>query len=485
MPTLYFPEDPSLDHLRGQARTLLRKLREGDEQAAALFAEHHPRPPATPRLADAQLAWPGAYGFPSWPALRRHLDVVGRAHPLRRTRSPRADDAGRRAAAAGLPALRRRRPARPGPGHRDAGRRTPRWAARRSTRPRPPATCRPPSGCWPPTRGAAVRPAARFDWVPLLYLAYSRHRRPRPADSRWRSPRLLLRHGADPNAGYLWEGICAVHRADRGVRRRRGRRNQPPHRDALALARLLLEAGRRPQRRADPLQPRSRAGRRPPAAAGRVRARPRRRRPLGPAAGRGRGAPRPRCWRTSSRSPRSTTARGGRGSRWPPAPTPTAAAPATPSGTAVAPYELAVRRGNREVAGAAAGRGRDRAAARSGGRAALRLPGRRPAAVGRWPPIRRGGAGRARRRTRCCVAAEVGRAPGPCGCSSSWASTCTPGGDATPLHQAAYAGNVAMVELLLELGADPARRDARFDATPLGWAEHNHQDATAALLRDL
>jgi ankyrin repeat protein len=59
-----------------------------------------------------------------------------------------------------------------------------------------------------------------------------------------------------------------------------------------------------------------------------------------------------------------------------------------------------------------------------------------------------------------------------------------PDGDATPLHQAAHAGDVAMVELLLALGADPARRDARFAATPLGWAEHNHQHATAELLRE-
>jgi ankyrin repeat protein len=32
-----------------------------------------------------------------------------------------------------------------------------------------------------------------------------------------------------------------------------------------------------------------------------------------------------------------------------------------------------------------------------------------------------------------------------------------------------------MVRLLVELGASPAVRDAQFDATPLGWADHNHQ----------
>ena len=39
-----------------------------------------------------------------------------------------------------------------------------------------------------------------------------------------------------------------------------------------------------------------------------------------------------------------------------------------------------------------------------------------------------------------------------------------------------------MVELLLELGADPSVRDHRFDATPLGWAEHFDQAGTIAVL---
>lgn len=50
------------------------------------------------------------------------------------------------------------------------------------------------------------------------------------------------------------------------------------------------------------------------------------------------------------------------------------------------------------------------------------------------------------------------------------------------LHHAAGQGDVAMVTLLLELGADPDLRDARFGGTPLDWASHFDQDATAALL---
>jgi ankyrin repeat protein len=54
---------------------------------------------------------------------------------------------------------------------------------------------------------------------------------------------------------------------------------------------------------------------------------------------------------------------------------------------------------------------------------------------------------------------------------------------ATPLHNAAWMGDVAMVRLLLELGADPSVRDPSYQATPLGWAEYNQQAETAALLR--
>lgn len=39
--------------------------------------------------------------------------------------------------------------------------------------------------------------------------------------------------------------------------------------------------------------------------------------------------------------------------------------------------------------------------------------------------------------------------------------------------------------MLIDLGADPGIRDARFDATPLGWAEHFGQSAMADYLRPL
>jgi ankyrin repeat protein len=41
----------------------------------------------------------------------------------------------------------------------------------------------------------------------------------------------------------------------------------------------------------------------------------------------------------------------------------------------------------------------------------------------------------------------------------------------TALHEAAWNGDLAMVELLVDAGADPLARDAEHDSTPRGWAE--------------
>jgi ankyrin repeat protein len=43
------------------------------------------------------------------------------------------------------------------------------------------------------------------------------------------------------------------------------------------------------------------------------------------------------------------------------------------------------------------------------------------------------------------------------------------------LHEAAMRGNLAIIELLLEHGADPNVRDVGYNATPAGWAEHHGQ----------
>lgn len=53
----------------------------------------------------------------------------------------------------------------------------------------------------------------------------------------------------------------------------------------------------------------------------------------------------------------------------------------------------------------------------------------------------------------------------------------------TPLHQAAFAGHLDAVRLLVEAGARRDIRDTMWDGTPLGWAEHGGRTAVAEYLR--
>jgi ankyrin repeat protein len=54
-----------------------------------------------------------------------------------------------------------------------------------------------------------------------------------------------------------------------------------------------------------------------------------------------------------------------------------------------------------------------------------------------------------------------------------------------PLHEAAMRGNLDIIRLLLEHGADPNVRDVGYKATPAGWAEHFGKTEAARLLAPL
>ena len=70
------PANPDLDHLRREARDLLRAARAGDAGAAGRIAAVSDRP----ILASAQLAVARDYGFESWPALK--VEVEARTQDL-------------------------------------------------------------------------------------------------------------------------------------------------------------------------------------------------------------------------------------------------------------------------------------------------------------------------------------------------------------------------------------------------------------------
>jgi len=56
---------------------------------------------------------------------------------------------------------------------------------------------------------------------------------------------------------------------------------------------------------------------------------------------------------------------------------------------------------------------------------------------------------------------------------------------ATALHTAAGQGHRAIVELLVERGADPSIKDVRYQSTPLGWATYMGRDDVVAVLSEL
>lgn len=243
MPTRNLPDDPNLDQLRKQAKALLRRIRAGDPAATALADEFHP----IQRLADAQLVIARSYGFASWARLTRHLALVSHY-----SRSPHRTPVG----GLGTPEQRADeflRLATLDYGGDDPVRRT---AAQRLLDEHPDLArtniyTMVVAGDLDAVRaeltrnptGLANRQGGPYDWEPLLYLAYGRIDAPDGAPVE--IARLLLHHGADPDAGYLWQGLPSPFTALCGAFGR-GEGDQPPHQYRLELARVLLEAGADP-----------------------------------------------------------------------------------------------------------------------------------------------------------------------------------------------------------------------------------------------
>ncbi|MEL7209912.1 MAG: hypothetical protein AAGK32_17045, partial [Actinomycetota bacterium] len=85
MPTVPLPENPSLEHLKSQAKLVRDLIRAGDDGALAMVDEFHPRHDAASlteadragfKTADAQLIVARMYGFASWARLRAQLGVI-------------------------------------------------------------------------------------------------------------------------------------------------------------------------------------------------------------------------------------------------------------------------------------------------------------------------------------------------------------------------------------------------------------------------
>ena len=83
MPVRVLPQNPSLKHLKYQAKDLMKELAANDRSAAQRVREFHPRFgyaldaaifSARLKLADVQLTIAREAGFPSWARLKRHIE---------------------------------------------------------------------------------------------------------------------------------------------------------------------------------------------------------------------------------------------------------------------------------------------------------------------------------------------------------------------------------------------------------------------------
>lgn len=228
------PDKPNIDHLKNQAKTLQQFVRAGVNEAIALVNEFHPRPGATFSRADAQLVVARQYGFASWRRLKDHVEIVNRYARAPQHQPPTGDPADEFLLLAclthgGDDPARWRHAAELLTDHPELATANIHTAAAvgdvaaaRSVLARDPA--------------AANRDGGPHDWAPLLYLAYSTIDDRQPGRSHLETARLLLDAGADPAAGYLWEGLCPPYTALTGAL-------TSPHSEPVALARLLLERG--------------------------------------------------------------------------------------------------------------------------------------------------------------------------------------------------------------------------------------------------
>lgn len=338
--------------------------------------------------------------------------------------------------------------------------------------------------------GTVNAPGDALGWEPLLHACYSRLNGADAHHSTLDVARVLLEHGADPNAGFLWGGSLppftalagAFGEGEAGV-------NRPPHEHRGALARLLLDAGADPndgqalynrhfKRNDDHLELLLSRG-----------------------LGRGAGGPWFRRFGERMQAPAQllveelwAAARKNYGERVRLLVEHGADVntPGTRDGRT--PYEAALRAGNTEIAAYLLRHGareialsvKDRFAAacvagnRSDARALLaESPGllEELGLHGRVELVHR--AVEADRpegiRLMADLGFEIGGMTSHGGVGVNLA--------ATPMHNAAWMGNLEMVRLFLELGADPAVRDPNYRGTPLDWAEYNGQREVAAFLR--
>ncbi len=243
MPTRQLPENPSLENLKKRAKGLLKSARAGEEAALELIGPYFGDPRKI-SLQSAQLVLARAYGFSSWAKLKSHVE--GRET---KTAVSASELTGEQLANRFLDLVMLNY----GPGELSSPARFREAQALLESHPEirreniyVAAAIGDVAGIdrWLEDKPERVaQKGGFFHWEPLMYAAYARL----PGRSTLAAGRRLLERGADPNAHYMWGGqyrftaLTGVFGQGEG-----GPVNQPEHPDCRDFARALLQAGADP-----------------------------------------------------------------------------------------------------------------------------------------------------------------------------------------------------------------------------------------------
>ena len=251
MPTQQLPSNPSVENLRKQAKSLRRAVLANDPDALARVRAFHPKgedPAKGFQLSHAQFVIARTYGFASWLKLKHYVEVVeGHTflppHPKSVIETESPSDRFIRLACLDYLAdhVERREQAR------EMLAQNPSIAFENIFTASTVGDVEAVTRMLKQKPGLATTRGGPHNWEPLLYATYSRLNSTRPEHSTLEVARILLKHGADPNAGFLWDGQYTFT-ALTGVfgEGEAGPKHQPEHQYCYQLARLLLEAGADP-----------------------------------------------------------------------------------------------------------------------------------------------------------------------------------------------------------------------------------------------
>lgn len=236
--TRRLPARPSLEKLKKHAKALLGAVRADDADALGMVQTFHPRPAEFSGLRDAQLTLARLYGCADWQALTEAVE-------LRQLRSRSVTE--QAALFVDHACLRY-----------NGDDRSYRYRLAVELLAGEPRIARVDlyaalvAGDVDAVRAALAADASGINlaggprgWPPLLYLTYSRV--PAPVGAVREILGLLLGHGADPNSQVMLDGTYRFSALAGAMGEgERGPVDCPPHPEAGALVRMLLEAGADP-----------------------------------------------------------------------------------------------------------------------------------------------------------------------------------------------------------------------------------------------